>query len=736
MRYLNIVILGLVLCMACATEARAGDKPSGKPTLVGRITYIEGQLLRYVFAEKDWVATVKDAPFGLDDALYSNEAGKAEFKLPNGTWARVGADTQIQLIALREDATEIDVAAGISRFYNKSQNAVVKVTTPFGYALSQPGTAFDLYVGDGSAEIICLDGTVDFILEGGQGKYTVTAGGPSIISDGKQAVKGDGNVDADWDEWNLKREELWTQRVQVRGESVEFLPPELQDDSYEFEENGRWERVNYEGESRPLWRPNVAPDWRPFTVGRWTVYHEDNCWIPEEPYGYVTHHYGNWIFVNGGWYWAPPVRARIGYIGGCACWYPGRVAWIHSGVDIGWVPLAPAEVYYSHRYWGPASVFVGAVDLAALSINLAGLAFVSHAVIVPQRAFYSVNSYYGVRIASFNRAVIVRDFRAAPVVSNAVIANYSTMRSRYIYSTNLARIAFKPHYGVVGRIDRNRAFASRQAGRLSAAAIRGEAARIGRGRLMTGPQAARLQAPRLTGRMVPAGQVHAPGSELRFRQREIKTRGRPSAAGSLQREGLRGRPGAGGAGVPGTRVRSGGSAGGAGGQPALRGTRRIPPPTAERRRQIREQQLRQGRQTGTREMSRQGRSTGAVEQQRRQRLQNREQPQRSQERLRQQNLRRPSQSGAVRQGRDRQAVQGSGDRSLRNRQQGVRSGQQMVPYQGRTNRQGQAGRVGRIEGERPRQGQGGRRQESPRQREAPRGGDQREMRQQHGPHGD
>ena len=40
--------------------------------LVGRIAYVEGQLLRYVPEEKEWVATVKDVPFGLEEALFED----------------------------------------------------------------------------------------------------------------------------------------------------------------------------------------------------------------------------------------------------------------------------------------------------------------------------------------------------------------------------------------------------------------------------------------------------------------------------------------------------------------------------------------------------------------------------------------------------------------------------------------------------------------------------------------
>jgi len=269
MKRLSALALGLILCSAWAPAAFAQAGTSEGPVLVGRITYIDGQLLRYVYDERDWVATVKDAPFGLDDAVYSGDTGKAEFKLPNGVWVRSGSDTQIQLIALREDVSEIDVASGTVRLYNKSQKTVVKATTPYGYVLARPGCAFDLYVGDESTEVISLDGAVDFVLAEGDSRYVVEAGGVSIISDGRLAVEGDGQVDAGWDEWNLKREELWTQRVQVKGESVDYLPFELRDDAYDLDQSGKWEQVRYGGQNRRLWRPTVVPSgWQPFTDGR------------------------------------------------------------------------------------------------------------------------------------------------------------------------------------------------------------------------------------------------------------------------------------------------------------------------------------------------------------------------------------------------------------------------------------------------------------------------------------
>ncbi len=149
--------------------------------------------------------------------------------------------------------------------------------------------------------------------------------------------------------------------MQSRGVSEKYLPAGLQDEAYVLEENGRWENVYYEGGYHYFWRPlYVGVGWTPFSCGRWVTWHGDHTWVPYEPFGYVTHHYGNWVYVRNHWYWGPPV-SRVMVSAGLPLfnfgfsWYPGRVGWIYSSINIGWFPLAHYEIYYSHRYWGPRS---------------------------------------------------------------------------------------------------------------------------------------------------------------------------------------------------------------------------------------------------------------------------------------------------------------------------------------------------------------------------------------------
>ena len=500
-----------------------------EPVLVGRISYIEGQILRYIPETKDWVIVRKDAPFGLDDALYSDASAKAEFIFPNRLLVRIGASTQIQLIALKSDASEMDVASGVARFYNKNPEGMLKVTTPFGYVLAEPGSTFDLYAGDQSVEVIALAGRVDYFQQDSNAKYEVTPGGASILADATQVATGEGTLDAPWDDWNVARDSFWAKRVEVKGESVKRLPPQLEDDAYDLEESGKWERVNYQGQEREFWRPTVVEEsWRPFTVGRWTDYYGDQVWVPEEPFGHVTMHYGNWILVEHRWYWAPPVRG-IAVAGGPFIgfgWYPGRVAWISSGPNVGWVPLAPTEIYYSHRLWGPAAVAVA--PGVPVTIAIGRLAFVSAAVVVPQASFYSVSNYSSVRVTNINQTTIVNNFHAAPVVNNTVISNYNQSTAKYNFVNQAPASA--PHSSVVQRISQNRQTASIAARSVTPAGLK-QAATSAKPATPAPIGKTTVPSPtKLTNKLVPPSQVNAPKNQVSFKPVEIKKNTKPAAA--------------------------------------------------------------------------------------------------------------------------------------------------------------------------------------------------------------
>ena len=522
------IIWLLVMIPMTSPQAQPRSEGGGEEEtiLVGRISHVEGEVSRYVPDEKDWVATVKDTPFGIHDALYSDKGGRAEIIMPNNTWTRIDGDTQVQLIELRGDVTEIDVASGVARFYNKGSDVVIKATTPFGYVMAPEKTSFDLYVDDDSAEVMSLKGTVDFVHDTSETRFEVIAGSSSILADSRQVTAGEGRKESYWHAWNGKRDTLWARRMQVRGASVKYLPPGLHHEAYVLDEHGRWERVYYDGAYRYFWRPvHVSVGWAPFTVGRWTVWYGDHTWVPCEPFGYVTHHYGNWIFTGGLWYWAPPVpRVRV-----CVgppllpipfFWYPGRVAWIHFGVRVGWVPLAPWEPYYCYRRWGPRTIVIRNVTIANININMRRYRHFKRAVIINRNNFYRVNNYGNVRIRHIRSNTIVKNYRVAPAVDNRVIKNYKDMRKRYNFTNvNLTR---KPPRTAVKRIKHNQIVAERRVN-VKAKAIRQNVRNMKEGRVERG---ARIRPSKVKEREVPVNRVNRPVSQGKLEEKKLKTKPR------------------------------------------------------------------------------------------------------------------------------------------------------------------------------------------------------------------
>ena len=434
--------------------------PSDETVLVGHISHVEGELLRYVPDDEDWVATVKDAPCGIDDILYTDKHAKAELIMPNNSWIRMGGNTQIHLIQLESDATAIDIDSGTARLYNKSATTTIRATTPFGSITAPPFSICDLYLEDDSIEVSALEGSVDFVHVTDNRRHEVTAGSSSLRAGYHEVSSLNEIVDAGWNAWNEERDNLWEKRFAAQNDSPNYLPEELHYESYALEENGTWENVYYEGSNRYFWRPlYVSSHWSPFTVGRWTVWYDDHCWIPYEPFGYITHHYGNWVYIDScnRWYWAPP-RCHRG-IGGDSYltigfgWYPGRVSWIHRGGYVGWIPLAPFETYYSRSYWGPRSHVLHGRGIAIIASDTKHCRYNKHAIVVRKQNFYNRTDYNPIRIKGLQGSII-DTYQRTPFINSRIIKRFKKMPQRFAFGNGTVKR--KPPLTVIKSIQRKK----------------------------------------------------------------------------------------------------------------------------------------------------------------------------------------------------------------------------------------------------------------------------------------
>lgn len=427
---ISLIIIALSLNLAHAQDP--GQWEEQDTTLVGRISHLEGRLSRYNPDTDDWERTAKEAPFGLDDLLYAEADVKAEFIMPNNTWIRIGGDTRLQLVSLNPDSTDLDIAFGVARLYNKSDTARMNATTPFGHITVPPGATVDLSVTEKGVEIIAIKKKVFFIHNTSSARHVIRSNSSAIFADMDEVTAAPGKVEYSWKTFNQEMDALWANRMRAKGDSADHLPPELRTEAYPLDRHGVWERVYYEGNHYRFWRPiQVHAGWAPFTSGAWTVWHGDHVWVPHEPFGYVTHHYGNWIFTSGLWYWAPPItrvmihshvsHLRIGF-----GWYPGRVAWIHHGAHLGWIPLAPREPYYTHRHWGRRSIVV--TSGTRYRHRSHRYRHHKHAVVIHRSHLYRSGGYNHARVKSISHNTIRHKFRTTPVLKRAVIKDHGSMR--------------------------------------------------------------------------------------------------------------------------------------------------------------------------------------------------------------------------------------------------------------------------------------------------------------------
>ncbi len=399
-------------------QDKIDDWQEDDAVLVGRISHVEGDLSRFDPETDQWVSTTRESPFGTDDLLRTEADARAEIILPNNTWARINGDTRIQLVALTPQTTEVDLPSGNGRFYNKSTQTEVSVTTPFGRIAAPPGSAFDLYVDEEGVDVVAVQDSVFFYHNTSGKRHEVRSDASALFADLQEVTAIADAGDPEWTAWNQKMDALWADRLAARGSSAAYLPPELYADAYALDEYGRWERVYYQGRYYRFWRPvHISAGWSPFTWGAWVVWHGDQVWIPHEPFGYITCHYGNWIFTAGHWFWAPPVtvvmaRARLPLLHIGFGWYPGRVSWIHSGAYVGWIPLAPFEPYYTHHHWGRRSI-----PAARWKDRPRDFAYHhrQHAVIIHGSHLYRTDDYRKVRVRNISQNTFRTRFRSTPL---------------------------------------------------------------------------------------------------------------------------------------------------------------------------------------------------------------------------------------------------------------------------------------------------------------------------------
>src|SRR6267154_337124 len=140
-------------------------------------------------------------------------------------------------------------------------------------------------------------------------------------------------------------------------------PPSSPPDRGSFERQlspyGRWVDTPEYGR---VWMPNVDPDWRPYSDGRWVSTTWGWSFVAPVPWGSAVYHYGRWGWRAGfGWFWVPgyawgPAWVSWRWVNGYACWSPlGPRGFVYGRRWPGWVVVPYAHFTHPIRRWAVPS---------------------------------------------------------------------------------------------------------------------------------------------------------------------------------------------------------------------------------------------------------------------------------------------------------------------------------------------------------------------------------------------
>ncbi len=344
-----LALAGAVLFLAGSLAPARAQDPDDLKRGVARISLINGDVSVRRGDSGDWVAGVINAPLLTNDYVATGPNSRAEIEFDANNVLRLGANAELRLAQLEYSRNQMELAHGVMtyRMLRPSEGNIELDTPSLSVRPQRPGS-FRVSVNEtGETEVTARNGDVEvFTPRGSQwvrNGQTLMARGAS--SDAEFQVVAAGGPD-EWDRWSDSRDRAIMQSVSARNVGPGVYGTE------DMDANGTWSNVPEYGN---VWHPNVGPDWAPYQSGRWVW--EDWygwTWVSYDPWGWAPYHYGRWFFSNRiGWAWYP------GLLGARHYWSPALVGFFGFGGgggvgfgfgNVGWVPLAPFEVF--HPWWG------------------------------------------------------------------------------------------------------------------------------------------------------------------------------------------------------------------------------------------------------------------------------------------------------------------------------------------------------------------------------------------------
>ena len=335
------LLLGLWLFGSLAAPAAAQEDPPGR---VGRVAELSGNVYRFDAASGQWLAADRNRPLTGGDRLSTAVDGRAQVQVGSST-LRLGHATELEVLRLDDQRMVFQLHAGTLAVRVRSREVAreLEVDTAEARLLPERSGYYridrsndDTWAGAWSGELRVAD------LPGG---LVVPGQRVQLYRDGNALRMASGVMIADaFSDWAQRAD----RRDDQRGAAYAYVSPEMTG-ADDLDRYGSWTQSDDYG---PIWYPTtVVVGWTPYRYGHWAwVGPWGWTWVDDAPWGFAPFHYGRWVWWGGRWGWCPgayvaqPVfaPALVAWVGG-AHWSVGIN--VGGGPVVGWVPLAPHEVY-------------------------------------------------------------------------------------------------------------------------------------------------------------------------------------------------------------------------------------------------------------------------------------------------------------------------------------------------------------------------------------------------------
>jgi hypothetical protein len=374
----GLILLGLLFVLLILAPQAVLADDDDPPSRVARLSYISGQVSFSPSGTDDWVSAVLNRPITTGDKLWTDQNSRAELHIGSAA-IRLGDQTGFSFLNLDDRTVQVRLTEGTIglRVRRLGQDETIEVDTPnlafsvlrpgrYRINVNEAGDATIINVRDGEGEVTG-GGSAFTIHPGQQGYFTGT---DSLNPDIESLAPEDG-----FDSWCNERDLREEHAVARRYVSDDVIGYE------DLDEYGGWRPVPEYG---TVWFPHVAEvGWAPYRYGHWAwISPWGWTWVDDAPWGFAPFHYGRWVFVGGGWGWVPcpPPVVAVAYVR--PVYAPALVAWVGGphfaagiafgggigvGVNVGWFPLGPREVYVPSYH--VSRTYINNVNVSNTTVN-------------------------------------------------------------------------------------------------------------------------------------------------------------------------------------------------------------------------------------------------------------------------------------------------------------------------------------------------------------------------------